>query len=158
MKEASAPKRTGRWVLGALLIATAVIAASLGWVTARGMILNQTGYALEPMGTPNPPLMRATLIRESPQPTHAVRNGFDYWVDAEGYVHQDMIPGHPYWVTMPDGRSIKINFKGTVSDYMHLPIQPSGGANNAAYHTLNGNTWIWTVPVGASNVPQWIDP
>jgi hypothetical protein len=64
-----------------------------------------------------------------------------------------------YWAQMPDGRRIVIHYCGEVADYAHLPVQPVGGANNVAYHTrADGNTWIWTVPVGASNIPQWIDP
>jgi hypothetical protein len=70
-----------------------------------------------------------------------------------------MVAGKQYWVDMPDKRHILINYKGTVPNFGALPTQPPGGANNAAYVDLaTGNTWIWTVPVGASNIPQWIDP
>jgi hypothetical protein len=65
--------------------------------------------------------------------------------------------GTSYWAQMPDGRRIVINYQGEVADYAHLPVQV--GITNAAYHSRADNaTWIWTVPAGASNVPQWIDP
>jgi hypothetical protein len=70
-----------------------------------------------------------------------------------------MVPGNQYWVVLPDARKILINFKGTVDHACNLPKQPPGGANNAMYtETATGNNWIWTVPIGASNTPQWIDP
>jgi hypothetical protein len=71
----------------------------------------------------------------------------------------DMIPGRAYWVDIPDGRHILINYRGTVPFANALPRQPAGGANNAAYYdSKSGNLWIWTVPAGTSNVPMWIDP
>jgi hypothetical protein len=70
-----------------------------------------------------------------------------------------MLSGNQYYVTMPDGRHILINYKGWVEHANNLPAQPKGGANNAAYtDTATGHMWIWTVPAGTSNVPQWIDP
>jgi hypothetical protein len=71
---------------------------------------------------------------------------------------KDMIPGNQYWVDLPDGRHIKINYQGYRDYFSQLPVQPAGGANNAAYRTYDGSLWIWTVPVGPSNIPQWIDP
>jgi hypothetical protein len=72
---------------------------------------------------------------------------------------QPMISGRQYLISMPDGRHILVNYKGWVDHACNLPRQPKGGANNAAYTELaTGNTWVWTVPAGASNVPQWIDP
>jgi hypothetical protein len=69
------------------------------------------------------------------------------------------VPGTQYRVSMPDGRTILVNFKGWVDHACNLPRQPAGGANNAMYFdSKTGVGWIWTVPVGASNVPRWIDP
>jgi hypothetical protein len=70
-----------------------------------------------------------------------------------------MLSGRQYYVSMPDGRRLLINYRGVVDHAYELPKQPLGGANNAAYtETATGSTWIWTVPAGASNVPRWIDP
>jgi hypothetical protein len=70
-----------------------------------------------------------------------------------------MVAGNQYWVTLPDGRKILVNFKGSVDHACNLPKQPAGGANNAMYvDRATGTDWIWTVPAGASNVPTWIDP
>jgi hypothetical protein len=69
------------------------------------------------------------------------------------------IPTGRYWVDLPDGRHILVNYRGTVASFASLPPQPPGGANNAMYtDRLTGISWIWTVPAGASNVPTWIDP
>jgi hypothetical protein len=70
-----------------------------------------------------------------------------------------MVSGNQYYVTMPDGRHILVNYKGWIDHVCNLPRQPRGGANNAAYTDVaTGLTWIWTVPTGTSNIPQWIDP
>ena len=70
-----------------------------------------------------------------------------------------MISGNQYYVTMPDGRHLLVNYKGWVDHACNLPRQPKGGANNAAYtEAATGHMWIWTVPAGTNNVPQWIDP
>jgi hypothetical protein len=96
-----------------------------------------------PVPTPATIAPRATLVKSPPR----VRR-------AELVIPQT---GQSYWVNMPDGRHIVIHYLGEVSDYAHLPVQH--GVTNAAYHTIaDGSTWIWTVPVGASNVAQWIDP
>ena len=72
-----------------------------------------------------------------------------------------MLSGHQYYVTMPepDGRHLLVNFMGSVDHACNLPRQPKGGANNAAFiETATNHLWIYTVPAGISNVPQWIDP
>jgi hypothetical protein len=70
-----------------------------------------------------------------------------------------MLSGNQYTVTMPDGRTILVNYRGFVDHACNLPRQPRGGANNAMYtDRATGLNWIWTVPQGPSNVPQWIDP
>jgi len=72
---------------------------------------------------------------------------------------EPMLSGRQYYVSMPDGRNILVNYKGWVDHACNLPRQPKGGANNAAYtDAATGHTWIWTVPAGTSNVPRWIDP
>ena len=72
---------------------------------------------------------------------------------------QPMLSGNQYTVTMPDGRTILVNYRGFVDHACNLPRQPRGGANNAMYtDRATGLNWIWTVPQGPSNVPQWIDP
>lgn len=77
------------------------------------------------------------------------------WRPPEQY--RVVTPGR-YTVNMPDGRRIIINYKGEVNSFSELPPQPKL-ANNAAYKDLStGLTWIWTVPAGASNTAQWIDP
>jgi hypothetical protein len=68
-----------------------------------------------------------------------------------------MLSSNQYYVRMPDGRNLLVNYKGWVDHACNLPRQPKGGANNAAYtEAATGHTWIWTVPAGTSNVPQWI--
>jgi hypothetical protein len=70
-----------------------------------------------------------------------------------------MLSGNQYYLTMPDGRRLLVNYLGSVDHACNLPRQPKGGANNAAYTELaTGNTWVYTVPAGVSNVPHWIDP
>jgi len=70
-----------------------------------------------------------------------------------------MVSGNQYYVTMPDGRHLLVNWKGWVEHASNLPRQPKGGANNAAYtEAATGHMWIWTVPAGTSNIPRWIDP
>jgi hypothetical protein len=77
--------------------------------------------------------------------------------DAYGKPLITMLAGHRYSLNLPDGRQIKVNFKGYVDHACNLP--PQHGINNAAYtDKATGLTWIWTVPAGVSNVPQWIDP
>jgi hypothetical protein len=72
---------------------------------------------------------------------------------------QPMLSGRQYFVSMPDGRHLLVNWRGWVDHACNLPKQPLGGANNAAYtDAATGHTWIWTVPAGPSNVPRWIDP
>lgn len=123
------PKPRRRGVLFGWSIFGALVILSLAWITAKSTSLNQTGYRIASMGAPNPP----------PAP-------------------RAMLTGR-YWVEMPDGRRILINYHGSVANFASLPVQPPGGANNAAYTDLaTGNTWIWTVPAGASNIAQWIDP
>jgi hypothetical protein len=132
-----------------------LVAGALAWVTNRSTHLNENGYSLPPMGEPDAPAApigqpapqriapRAALVKSPPR----VRR-------AELVVPQ---AGNSYWVQMPDGRKIVINYMGELLDKAHLPVQH--GITNAAYHTLADNsTWIWTVPVGASNIPEWIDP
>jgi hypothetical protein len=69
------------------------------------------------------------------------------------------VVGTQYWVKMPDGRTILINFKGWVDHACNLPRQPAGGANNAMYiESATGTSWVWTIPASGSNVPRWIDP
>lgn len=69
-----------------------------------------------------------------------------------------MLSGSQYYVAMPDGRQLLINYKGWVDHACNLPRQPKGGADNAAYtEAATGYTWIWTVPID-SNVPKWLDP
>jgi hypothetical protein len=70
-----------------------------------------------------------------------------------------MLSGRQYWVSMPDGRHLLINYKGWVDHACNLPRQPKGGPNNAAYtEAATGHTWIWTLPAGTNNIPHWIDP
>jgi hypothetical protein len=96
-----------------------------------------------PVEKPQSVVPRATLVKSPPVARRA-----------ELVVPQ---AGNSYWVQMPDGRRIVVNYMGEIADYAHLPLQH--GVTNAAYHTrADGATWIWTVPVWASNVPQWIDP
>ena len=72
---------------------------------------------------------------------------------------EPMFSGRQYFVNMPDGRHLLVNYRGWVDHACNLPKQPVGGANNAAYtESATGHTWIFTVPAGASNVPRWIDP
>jgi hypothetical protein len=72
---------------------------------------------------------------------------------------QPMLSGRQYFVSMPDGRHLLINWHGWVDHACNLPKQPLGGANNAAYtDSATGHTWIWTVPATGTNVPRWIDP
>jgi hypothetical protein len=106
----------------------------LAWLTCKCLSLNQTGFSMGSMGAPNPT-----------PPSWDMRTR--------------MTPGNRYWVDLPDGRRIVVNYRGSVDSYWTLPCQPAGGANNAMYTDLDsGLSWIWTVPAGASNVPQWIDP
>jgi hypothetical protein len=119
----------GHWLKAAGLLALAL--GALGLITAK--TLNQEEF-------PAPALHRADLVSNP-------------WVAPRA------IPTGRYWLNLPDGRHILVNYRGEVADYAHLPAQPPGGANNAAYYDQGtGNTWIWTVPAGASNVAQWIDP
>jgi hypothetical protein len=100
----------------------------------------QTG---EVNNLPQSVVPRATLVKSPP----AARR-------AELVVPQT---GQRYWVQMPDGRRIVINYQGEVADYAHLPVQD--GITNAAYHVrADGNTWIWTVPATGANIATWIDP
>jgi hypothetical protein len=70
---------------------------------------------------------------------------------------QSMLSGRQYWMTMPDGRNLLVNWQGFVDHACNLPRQR--GINNAAYTELaTGLTWIWTVPAAGANIPQWIDP
>lgn len=70
-----------------------------------------------------------------------------------------MLSGSQYYVAMPDGRHLLVNYRGWIDHACNLPRQPKGGANNAMYtDQATGINWIWTVPVGTSNVPRWIDP
>jgi len=67
-----------------------------------------------------------------------------------------MLSGSQYYVKMPDGRNILVNFRGIVSHPCNLPRQT--GINNAAYSDSLGRLWVWTVPVFGPNIPCWIDP
>ena len=98
-------------------------------LTRACLSLNQTGYAIGSMGTPNP---------------HPV----SYWPYS---------PGNQYWVRLPDQRVIVVNYRGEVFDSAHLPPQ-EGITNNMYYSILEQVYWVWTVPAGASNIPAWIDP
>jgi len=71
---------------------------------------------------------------------------------------QPMKSGNQYYVTMPDGRYLLVNYMGWVDHAVNLPRQLKGGANNAMYtDRATGLNWIWTVPLD-SNTPKWIDP
>jgi hypothetical protein len=68
-----------------------------------------------------------------------------------------MLAGSQYWLKMPDGREILVNFRGVVPHAFNLPKQR--GVNNAAYLELATNhLWIWTLPATGPNIPRWIDP
>jgi len=70
---------------------------------------------------------------------------------------QPMLSGHQYYINMPDGRHLLVNYKGYVPHASDLPRQH--GINNAMYtDAATGVDWIWTVPATGPNVPQWIDP
>ena len=72
---------------------------------------------------------------------------------------EPMLSGRQYYVSMPDGRHLLVNYKGWIDHACNLPKQPKGGANNAAdTDQATGHTWIYTVPAIGPNVPQWIDP
>ena len=68
-----------------------------------------------------------------------------------------MLSGNQYWVTMPDGRRLLINYMGSVARPFDLP-RFKGGANNRAYaDNLGHHLWIWTLPERGT-IPQWLDP
>lgn len=66
-----------------------------------------------------------------------------------------MMVGHQYWVQMPDGRRIEVNYRGTAGDYGLLP--PQGPRSNNAAYSIYDTLWIWTLAPDGSG-PSWIDP
>jgi hypothetical protein len=101
--------------------------------------------------TPAPAVVTATPVPVQPVPRAEPVAGP---LTKEG---QPMFSGRQYYVTMPDGRTLLVNYRGFVPHACMLPRQH--GINNAMYtDAATGLNWIWTVPASASNVPQWIDP
>jgi hypothetical protein len=130
------PSRLKNWTLILGMGTLLGYAASRAWVN----------HAPDPVPAPPSVELRQEAARVTPSPTPAPSP--PQW-----------IPGTQYRVAMPDGRTILVNFKGWVDHACNLPRQPAGGANNAMYFdSATGIGWIWTVPVGPSNVPRWIDP
>jgi hypothetical protein len=145
-----APRQSRPWV--AYLIAALVGACAVGLLQHRDTVDTPRVAASAPTPTPSgtaTPTRVPVQIVPRAQPVEGP-------LTTAGV---PMLSGNQYYVTMPDGRHLLVNYRGTVDHACNLPTQPKGGANNAAYTELaTGNTWVFTVPAGPSNVPRWIDP
>jgi hypothetical protein len=140
--------RTGRWAWISLVLFPVFVCA----VLFRSQ--NQPQPIAVAAAAPSPaPVIAATPAPIQPVPRAEPVSGP---LTTTG---EPMLSGRQYFVNMPDGRRLLVNYRGWVDHACNLPSQPLGGANNAAYtDSATGHTWIWTVPAGVSNVPRWIDP
>jgi hypothetical protein len=67
-----------------------------------------------------------------------------------------LLVGHTYPLTLPDGRSGVVQYKGAVATGAQLPRE--GNALGDLWTGIESRAcWIWTIPIGATS-PQWIDP
>ena len=161
-----ATKRTDVWI-ACLLIAVVGLAAALSTALIKHPYAYTKEWTPEDLGAipvkptpaPTPQAVIPTVTPAAPPaPVHIVPRA-EPVLGPLTTAGTPMVSGNQYCVTMPDGRHILVTYKGWVDHAANLPKQPLGGANNAAYtETATGHTWIWTVPAGPSNLPQWIDP
>jgi hypothetical protein len=136
------PTTRGRLIL--LGFAVLVMAAGLAALWRQGETERVSNQAISPLPTP----------QSTPTPSRS-QNG-QLRLSAESPAPRAALISVPYWVNLPDGRHILVNYRGEVPDVWALP--PQHGINNAMYHDLeSGHDWIWTVPIN-SNIPMWIDP
>jgi hypothetical protein len=149
-KEVRARERIrGHWVLGVL--GFVLVSGALAWVTGRSTRLNETGYYLESMGTPNAESRAYTLAPTLQQP-RVLRASL-----VSLPVRRAQLAGLPLGVQfdahMPYGETVRCTYRGRVASQAQLPL--AGNAIGDTYG-IGAQQFVWVAPQGG--VAQWIDP
>ena len=61
--------------------------------------------------------------------------------------------GQQAYTTLPDGRIVEVDYKGTIPHDGQLPI----GAKLGDEWSYKNNSWVWTILPGKT-APEWVDP
>jgi hypothetical protein len=153
---AAAANRSKAWIAG--FAAFVLVAGALAWVTARSTRLNESGYALPPMGEPNiqpsPPRALAPVLQP---PIRVERAAL-----VTRRIVKRALPvrrvgdppiGSSFDAQMPYGETVHCTFMGRVKSQANLPLQGGFIGETVA---IGDQEFVWAAPAGG--VAQWIDP